>query len=156
MRWYLEKDLPLYTIEEEELLVGWGYKVILMDLQWAIFMKGSFTKKVTGSGQAIFEGGVQFCSFEARKKFNITSSSDRWLIGGWLERNQGASDQAISGNRSIAGNLWEIRNAIINEWSLFIFWHFVCMSWNSVNWPKSLWIGTHIGKPILSTYTSCW
>ena len=83
-------------------------------------------------------------------------------------REQYLSDQGAI-NRALAGNLLEIRSKVRNEWEVFILWHSVRMSWNSVDlcrkytWyiqygPTHIWIGpyigwpgTSIGWPILST-----
>ena len=39
LRWYVEKEVSLESSDEAELLVGWGCKVVLMDLQWEIVLK---------------------------------------------------------------------------------------------------------------------
>ena len=57
-------------------MVGWGYKVRLMDIQIA----GSLTKEGTGPGKVIFEGGFKFSAFEARKNFDSTALADRGVI----------------------------------------------------------------------------
>ena len=39
VRWYVDKDVSLESAEEVEYLVGWGYKVSMMDLQREIFLR---------------------------------------------------------------------------------------------------------------------
>ena len=56
-------------------------------------LEGSFTEEVTGTGNAIFEGGLKFEASEARKKLDITDSADQVAIGEVLGRDRGVSDQ---------------------------------------------------------------
>ena len=39
VRWYMDEDVSLESVEEAEHLVAWGYNISLMDLQQAIFLK---------------------------------------------------------------------------------------------------------------------
>ena len=39
VRWYVDEEVSLEYVEEAEILVGWGCKVSLMDIQWSIFLK---------------------------------------------------------------------------------------------------------------------
>ena len=58
---------------KQNVLVGWGWKVSLMDIQWS----GSFTEAGTVAGKAIFEVGFKFSASESRKNFDSTASADR-------------------------------------------------------------------------------
>ena len=51
-----------------------------MDLQLAFF-KGLFTEDETVAGKAIFEGGLDFSTSEARKNLDSTASAYRGELG---------------------------------------------------------------------------
>ena len=125
--------------------MSWVYKVSLMDLQWE-----SFWRFIHWRGNRRIKGYLwrrfQFYIIRGKEEFWCHSFSRPGIY--W-----GASNQAI--NR----DLWEIRITVRNEWELFILWHSILMSWNSVGlsrkftWrtkygSKHLLIGPCIGWPI--------
>ena len=162
--WYVDEEVYLDSADEAYHFVDWGCKVSLMDPQWEV----SFAENGTGAEKDIFEGCFKFAAYDARNKTDSTYSAYWGGIGGRSGSDLGASDQAIFGN-------WlEIRSRVINEWWVFILWHSVHMSWNSVDFrrkytrwtqdgPKRLWIspriiwtGPRIDWPILSILMGCW
>ena len=45
VRWHVEEEVSLYSVDEAEHLMGWGFKVSLMDLQYSIFWRVCSLKK---------------------------------------------------------------------------------------------------------------
>ena len=39
VRWYVDKEVSLDSAEEAERLVGWYWKVSLLNIQWEIYLK---------------------------------------------------------------------------------------------------------------------
>ena len=155
VRWNLDKEVSLDSVEEANLLVGWVWKVIPMDLQWAIFWM--FIHWIlNGSRKGYLRRRVQVFSLWGKEEvwhYSFIRTGRYWgVIGEQFLSDRGASDWMI------AGNLWEIISTVRNEREVFILWHSVHMSWNYVDlrikytrrtqdWQKHLWIGPHISWP---------
>ena len=77
VRWYVDEEVFMGSVEEAECLVGWGCKSMLIYIQ----LLGSFNEEGMVAGKYIFEGGLNFSASESRKKFDSTASEDWGVIG---------------------------------------------------------------------------
>ena len=57
VRWYVDEEVSMDSTEEAENLVGWGCKIILMDIQREIFLRVNSLKRERDQGMISLKEG---------------------------------------------------------------------------------------------------
>ena len=111
LRWYVEEEVFMDSAEEAESLVGWGYKVRLMDLHGVIFWRFIKWRGNKRSKDCLWRKAQVF-SLRGKEKVQQHSFSRpgrEWgAIGEKCFSDWGPSYWAITGDS------WEIRSTVRN------------------------------------------